>query len=38
MTEPQVDHLHQQLNLAILRLRRKPDLILSFFEEAGLLL
>jgi transposase len=31
-------HLHQQLNLAILRLRRKPDLILSFFEEAGLLL
>ena len=33
-----LDHLHQQLNLAILRLRRKPDLILSFFKEAGLLL
>ena len=33
-----LNHLHQQLNLAILRLRRKPDLILSFFEEAGLLL
>jgi hypothetical protein len=30
--------LHQQLNLAILRLRRKPVLIQSFFEEAGLLL
>ena len=33
-----LDHLHQQLNLAILRLRRKPVLIQSFFEEAGLLL
>ena len=33
-----LDHLRQQLNLAILRLRRKPELIQSFFEEAGLLL
>jgi transposase len=33
-----LDHLHQQLNLAILRLRCKPDLIKSFFDEAGLLL
>ena len=33
-----LDHLHQQLNLAILRLQRKPVLIQSFFEEAGLLL
>jgi len=33
-----LDHLHQQLNLAVLRLRRKPVLIQSFFEEAGLLL
>jgi transposase len=33
-----LDHLHQQLNLAILRLRQKPVLIQSFFEEAGLLL
>ena len=31
-------HLHQQLNLAILRLRRKPYLIQSFFAQAGLLL
>ena len=29
-------HLHQQLNLAILRLRRKPHLIQSFFAQAGL--
>ena len=29
-------HLHQQLNLAILRLRRKPNLIQSFFAQAGL--
>jgi hypothetical protein len=28
--------LHQQLNLAILRLRRKPHLIQSFFAQAGL--
>jgi hypothetical protein len=28
--------LHQQLNLAILRLRRKPYLIQSFFAQAGL--
>lgn len=33
-----LNHLHQQLNLAILRLRRKPDLIQSFFAQAGLLL
>jgi transposase len=33
-----LDHLHQLLILAILRLRRNPDLIKSFFEEAGLLL
>jgi transposase len=31
-----LDHLHQQLNLAILRLRRKPYLIQSFFNQAGL--
>jgi transposase len=29
-------HLHQQLNLAILRLRNKPYLIKSFFDQAGL--
>ena len=29
-------HLHQQLTLAILRLRRKPHLIQSFFAQAGL--
>jgi len=29
-------HLHQQLGLAILRLRRKPYLIKSFFGRAGL--
>jgi transposase len=28
--------LHHQLNLAILRLRRKPHVIQSFFAEAGL--
>jgi transposase len=33
-----LDHLHQQLNLAILRLRRKPYLIQSFFDQAGLYL
>lgn len=31
-------HLHQELNLAILRLRRKPYLIQSFFAGAGLAL
>jgi transposase len=31
-----LEHLHQQLNLAILRLRRKPHLIQSFFAQAGL--
>jgi transposase len=31
-----LDHLHQQLSLAILRLRRKPYLIRSFFSRAGL--
>ena len=29
-------HLHHQLNLAILRLRRKPHVIQSFFAAAGL--
>lgn len=29
-------HLHHQLNLAILRLRRKPHVVQSFFAEAGL--
>ena len=29
-------HLRQQLSLAILRLRRKPHLIQSFFSQAGL--
>jgi len=31
-----LNHLHQQLNLAILRLRKKPSLIQSFFDRAGL--
>lgn len=31
-------HLQQELNLAILRLRRKPHLIQSFFAGAGLTL
>jgi transposase len=31
-------HLHQPLSLAILRLRRKPYWIQSFFARAGLLL
>ena len=31
-----VAHLHQQLNLAIVRLRRKPTVIQSFFTGAGL--
>lgn len=31
-----LEHLHQQLNLAVLRLRRKPDLIQTFFAQAGL--
>jgi len=31
-----LDHLHQQLSLAIFRLRRKPLLIQSFFALAGL--
>lgn len=29
-------HLHHELDLAILRLRRRPDLIQSFFADAGL--
>lgn len=33
-----MNHLHQELNLAILRLRRKPALIQSFFDGAGLAL
>jgi len=31
-----LNHLHQELNLAILRLRHKPGLIQSFFTLAGL--
>lgn len=31
-----LEHLHQHLNLAILRLRHKPYLIRSFFAQAGL--
>ena len=31
-----LEHLYQQLNLAILRLRRKPYLIQAFFAQAGL--
>jgi len=31
-----LSHLHQELNLAILRLRRKPYLVQSFFSQAGL--
>lgn len=31
-------HLHHQLDLATLRLRRKPHVILSFFAGAGLAL
>jgi transposase len=31
-----LNHLHRELNLAILRLRHKPDLIQSFFALAGL--
>ncbi|MGQ0603803.1 MAG: IS630 family transposase [Anaerolineales bacterium] len=30
------DHLHHELNLAILRLRRKPQLLQTCFEAAGL--
>ncbi len=30
------DHLHPQLHLAILRLRRQPYLIQAFFAQAGL--
>ena len=30
------DHLHHQLGLAILRLRRKPHLVQACFEAAGL--
>jgi len=33
-----MNHLHQQLDLAILRLRRRPVLIQSFFAGAGLAL
>jgi len=33
-----LNHLHQQLDLAILRLRHKPYLIRSFFDRAGLYL
>jgi transposase len=29
-------HLHHELDLAILRLRRKPDMVRSFFAGAGL--
>ena len=31
-----LDHLHHELDLAALRLRRQPNLIQSFFAEAGL--
>ena len=31
-----LDHLRAELNLAIRRVRRKPDLVQSFFVEAGL--
>jgi transposase len=31
-----LSHLHRELNLAILRLRRKPYLVRSFFAQAGL--
>ena len=31
-----LEHLHQQLDLAILRLRRRPYLIQAFFAQAGL--
>ena len=31
-----LDHLHHELDLAVLRLRRRPNLIQSFFAEAGL--
>lgn len=31
-----LDHLHHELALAVLRLRRRPNLIQSFFAEAGL--
>jgi transposase len=31
-----LNHLHRELNLAILRLRHKPDLIQAFFALAGL--
>lgn len=30
------DHLHRELHLAILRLRRKPQLLQTCFEAAGL--
>lgn len=33
-----LEQLHRELNLAILRLRRKPYLIQSFFNQAGLCL
>jgi len=33
-----LDHLHHQLNLAYIRLRRKPCIIRSFFLAAGLLI
>ena len=31
-----LQHLHHELDLAILRLRRKPDTVSSFFAGAGL--
>ena len=31
-----LDHLHRELNLAIMRLRNKPHIIRSFFDGAGL--
>ena len=31
-----LDHLHRELNLAIMRLRNKPHIIKSFFDGAGL--
>ena len=33
-----MNHLHHQLNLAILRLRRRPHIVQSFFSGAGLAL
>ncbi len=33
---PDLDTLHRELNLAFLRLRRRPDLVQSFFAGVGL--